>query len=98
MELSRQENQIVSILRDRAWHCGLEWLDGIKDDRARISKLNKGYMLSRGYEIKGARCTSHPKGFHSSRLFMRRAEKINPEESWENKRLRSLEYFDSLPA
>jgi hypothetical protein len=113
MELSRQQNQIVSILRDREWHCGLEWLDGMKDDRARISALNndgtnnkpKGYMFIRGYEIVGERCTIHPKGFHSSGLFMRRAVKIDHiadtdkmVESWESKRLRSLIYFNSLPA
>jgi hypothetical protein len=105
MELSRQQNIIVSALRDKKWHCGSEWLDGMKDDRARITALNRGYMLSKGYFINGERCTIHPKGFHSSGLFMRRAVKIDHiadtdkmVESWESKRIKSLAYFDALPA
>src|SRR5665213_2775494 len=55
MKLSPQKEIIVSILRDRNWHCGSEWLNRIKDDRKRIGEL-KEYMASKNYEIIGEPC------------------------------------------
>lgn len=76
MALSPQKEKIVSILRDMRWHCGREWLDGIKDDRKRISELNEDYMASKGYRIAGEPCKGRACGKRDCPLHMRRAQKI----------------------
>jgi len=56
MKLSPQKEIIISILRDRQFHCGSEWLNRVKDDRRRIFELNLGYMFEKGYKIIGEPC------------------------------------------
>jgi hypothetical protein len=75
MKLSPQKEIIVGILRDMQWHCGSEWLNRIKDDRIRITELNRGYMKDKGYEIIGDKCDGRC-GNKKCPLFMRRAIKI----------------------
>lgn len=70
--LSPQQEQIVSKLRDYQWHCSSEW-PYIKDDRARISNLNRFYMKGKGFEIIGMTCDGRCGKHHSSGLFMRKA-------------------------
>ena len=53
MKLSRQQEIIVTPLRDGKWHCASEWYLQVKDDRARISNLNRFYMAEKGFVIKG---------------------------------------------
>lgn len=74
MKLSPQQEQIVKVLRDREWHCSSEF-GYIKDDRRRITDLNRGYMLEKGYEIIGKPCDGRCGKKHSSGLFMRKAVK-----------------------
>lgn len=76
--LSPQETIIVEILRDQKAHCGREWLNRIKDDRRRITSLNRGYMKSKGYVIKGYPCDGRC-GRAKCPLYMRRAEKLKTE-------------------
>lgn len=76
MKLSRQQEIIVSKLRDMRWHCGREWLNEIKDDRARISNLNNFYMAEKGFVIKGEPCKGTVCGKHKCPLYKRRAERI----------------------
>lgn len=75
-KLSRQKERIVSILRDQKWHCGSEWLSGIKDDRIRISELNKGYMKEKGWKIVPEWCKGKYCGNKDCPLYARRAQKI----------------------
>ena len=75
-KLSPQQEIIVSKLRDLKWHCGREWLNQIKDDRARISNLNNFYMAQRGWRIVGEPCKGTVCGKHKCPLFKRKAEKI----------------------
>ncbi len=75
--LSPQQEVIVGKLRDMKWHCGREWLDRIKDDRARISNLNMFYMAEKGFVIKGEPCKGTICGHHKCPLYKRRAEKLN---------------------
>lgn len=77
MALSPQKERILEVLRDKQWHCSSEW-PYIKDDRKRISELNEGYMREKGYEIVGKPCDGRCGKTHPSRLFMRRAQKIDP--------------------
>lgn len=76
MKLSRQENIIVNALRSLQWVCSSVWLGQIKDDRRRITSLNRGYMYEKGYRIIGKKCDKRCGTNHSSGLFMRKAEKI----------------------
>ncbi len=92
MKLSRQQNIIISALRDKQWHCGREWLHEVKDDRARISALNKGYMAEKGYEIVGEPCKGQICGKAKCPLFKRKAVKLEKDLIRE-----SIEWFDSLP-
>ena len=63
-------SKILNLLSDGEYHCGLEINRlKIKDDRKRISELNKS-----GYLILGEVCDIHP---HDSRLFMRRLVRNN---------------------
>ncbi len=78
MKLSPQKEIIVGILRDRNWHCGSEWLNRIKDDRIRISELNKGYMLEKGYVIKGEPCKGRFCGRTKCPLDARKAVPLTP--------------------
>jgi len=74
-KLSPQKEIIVSILRDMKFHCSSEF-GYIKDDRRRITELNRGYMLEKGFRIVGRPCDGRCGKIHSSGLFMRRAERI----------------------
>lgn len=78
MKLSPQKEIIVSTLRDMKWHCGREWVDRIKDDRIRITELNRGYMAEKGFVIKGEPCKGSACGRAGCPLFKRRAERIHP--------------------
>lgn len=80
-KLSRQQSIIVEALRSKDWVCGSVWLDGIKDDRARITALNRGYMKERSWKIVGKPCDGRCGKSHSSNLYMRRAERINAPEA-----------------
>lgn len=75
-KLSPQQEIIISALRDMKWHCGREWLNQIKDDRARISNLNNFYMAERGHTIKGEPCKGEICGVRDCPLFKRKAVKI----------------------
>lgn len=75
-KLSFQKEIIVSSLRDLKFHCGREWVDRIKDDRKRIQELNEGYMLEKGFEIKGEPCKGTACGRRGCPLFKRRAVKL----------------------
>ncbi len=77
MKLSPQQEIIVKALRSKEWVCGSVWLTGIKDDRARISALNKGYMKEHGWRIVGKPCDGRCGTKHTSNLYMRRAEPIH---------------------
>ena len=78
-KLSPQKEIIVSTLRDLNWHCGREWLNRIKDDRIRISELNRTYMKEKGFEIIGEACKGRFCGVKDCPLYARRAQKIkNP--------------------
>lgn len=59
------------------WHCGREWLDRIKDDRARISNLNNFYMAEKGWKIVGEPCKGTVCGKYKCPLYKRRAERLN---------------------
>ena len=76
-KLSPQQEIIVLKLRDLKWHCGREWLNEIKDDRARITNLNNFYMAERGYFIKGEPCKGEICGKSKCPLYKRRAEPLN---------------------
>jgi hypothetical protein len=78
MKLSPQKEIIVKALRDMKFHCGSEWLDGMKDDRKRIGELNSGYMKEKGFKIIGEPCDGRCGKNHSSGLYMRRAVPITP--------------------
>lgn len=75
-KLSPQKTIIVSVLRDMQWHCGRTWLNQIKDDRKRISELNEGYMLEKGYTIEGVPCKGTACGVRDCPLYKRRAVKV----------------------
>lgn len=79
MKLSPQQEVIVKHLRSQKWVCGSVWLQGIKDDRARITSLNRGYMKEKGFEIKGEPCKGNACGRKDCPLFMRKATKIEHE-------------------
>ncbi len=76
MKLSPQKEIIVAALRDLRWHCGRQWIDRIKDDRIRITELNRGYMAEFGYHIVGKPCRGKACGNARCPLYMRRAEKL----------------------
>lgn len=95
--LSPQQKVIVEKLRSKDWVCGSVWLNGIKDDRARITSLNRGYMKEHGYEIQGEPCRGKACGRSKCPLFMRRAVKLPQEKTPEQLRLESLVYFEALP-
>lgn len=94
MKQSPQKEIILNVLRNKEWHCQTEWLNHIKDDRKRISELNAGYMLEKGYEIIGKPCDGRCGKNHSSGLFMRRAVRLQ-EKTAEQLRLDSIEWFDT---
>ncbi len=112
-KLSPQKTIIVEALRDKQWHCGSEWLNKIKDDRIRITELNRGYMLERGWKIVGEPCRGKICGCCTSRKnrrkIMRQAQKLNPKgiiptEAPKNAPKRTvgsntdmLAWFDSIP-
>jgi len=75
-KLSRQQNIIVDALRCMDWVCGSAWLGQIKDDRRRITDLNRGYMAEKGYQIIGEPCKGTACGRAHCPLYKRRAEKI----------------------
>lgn len=77
MKLSRQQKIIIEALRSKDWVCGSVWLDRIKDDRARITSLNRGYMAEKGWKIVGKPCDGRCGKNHTSNLYMRRAEPLH---------------------
>ena len=76
MKLSRQQSIIVEALRPKKWVCGSVWLGQIKDDRRRITDLNRGYMLEKGFTIVGEPCRGNACGRNTCPLYKRRAEKL----------------------
>jgi hypothetical protein len=72
MKLSPQQTIIVEKLRCMDWVCSSEF-GYIKDDRRRITDLNRGYMAEKGYKIIGEPCDGRCGKSHSSGLFMRKA-------------------------
>ena len=77
--LSPQKALIVEKLRSMKWVCGSAWLNQIKDDRIRITELNRTYMKSKGFEIKGEPCKGKACGRKDCPLYMRKATKIEHE-------------------
>lgn len=71
-----QQETILSHLRSGNWVCGSAWLNGIKDDRARISSLNRGYMPSKGFRIIGEPCKGTACGKSRCPLYKRKAERL----------------------
>ena len=90
IHLSPQEKKVVEYLQSGEWKCMATSAFFIKDDRARITALNR-----KGYTIEGELCDSRANcGIqHSSKVFMRRLKdklvvlkqsvsfKINPDGS-----------------
>lgn len=96
MRLSPQQAVIVEKLRSMDWVCSSEF-GYIKDDRRRITDLNRGYMKEKGFEIVGRPCDGRCGKDHSSGLFMRRAQKRReiPNTFNETRNKVLLSYFDS---
>lgn len=92
--LSPQQQVIVEKLRSKDWVCSSEF-GYIKDDRRRITDLNRGYMLDKGYEIIGKPCDGRCGKNHSSGLFMRKAVKLQ-NKSYEDKVQESIIFFNNL--
>jgi hypothetical protein len=87
-KLSPQQAIIVEKLRSKDWVCSSEF-GYIKDDRRRITDLNRGYMAEKGYKIIGEPCDGRCHKNHSSGLFMRKAVKLETDllkeqEKWFN--------------
>lgn len=59
--------QILDYLKDGEWHCMATATFFIKDDRKRISELNK-----QGFVIEGVPCDGNCGVKHSSNIFMRK--------------------------
>lgn len=70
MRLTPQQKKIVEYLADGNWHCMATADFFIKDDRTRISELNR-----MGYEIEALRCDGRCGVEHSSGIVMRRIVK-----------------------
>lgn len=71
---SKNEAEIVDLLRDYKWHCPtIETTQ--KDDRARITTIRRK-LHTVGYDIKSAPCTIHK---HESRILMRKIVKQSHE-------------------
>lgn len=87
-KLSPQQQIIIEKLRSKDWVCSSEF-GYIKDDRRRITDLNRGYMLEKGYEIIGKPCDGRCGKNHSSGLFMRKAVKLESKDP--------IQWFDLLP-
>jgi hypothetical protein len=64
--LTPQQQKIIDFLADGRWHCMADTFF-MKDDRKRISELNK-----LGYEIIGMKCDRSCGKKHSSRVYMRK--------------------------
>lgn len=94
LKLSPQQQVIVEKLRSKDWVCSSEF-GYIKDDRRRITDLNRGYMLEKGYEIIGKPCDGRCGKNHSSGLFMRKAVRLS-EKTPEQLAQMSLDYFNNL--
>lgn len=74
--LSKQKEIIVAALRPMKWVCGSEWIGRIKDDRIRITELNRGYMADKGFKIVGEPCKGRSCGEPHCPLFRRKAVKL----------------------
>lgn len=71
IHFSPAEQKIIDILRDYEWHClSIELL--MKDDRARLTSIRRK-LQERGYDVNSELCNKHN---HSSRILMRRIEKL----------------------
>ncbi len=92
MTLSRQQEIIVNALRDKQWHCGREWLNKVKDDRARLTSLNREYMREKGWEIIGEPCRGQICGKDKCPLFKRKAIKLTEKDI----NARQIEFFNNL--
>lgn len=92
--LSPQQQVIVEKLRSKDWVCSSEF-GYIKDDRRRITDLNRGYMLEKGFEIIGKPCDGRCGKAHSSGLYMRKAVRLS-EKSPEQKVQESIAWFNKL--
>lgn len=64
--LSPNEQKIVDFLEDGSWHCMATPTFFMKDDRARISSINK-----KGYKIISMMCDKSCGVNHSSQIVMR---------------------------
>lgn len=69
------------------------WLNRIKDDRIRLTELNRGYMAERGWEIVGEPCKGTACGRRGCPLYKRRAQKLATKSPLQE----SLEWFNNLP-
>lgn len=66
-----QHQQILNYLADGDWHCMANANFYMKDDRKRISELNRS-----GYQILGKPCDGRCGVKHSSRVFMRKRNRL----------------------
>lgn len=73
-----QQQLILDYLRDLDWHCMATKDFFMKDDRKRCSELNEegSYLHQKGYWINSRKCDGRCGINHSSRIFMRRAERL----------------------
>lgn len=71
---SKNEAEIVDLLRDYQWHCPTKEVEQ-KDDRARITTIRRK-LRKVGYDIKSEPCTIHK---HESRILMRKIVKQSHE-------------------
>lgn len=71
---SKNEAEIVDILRDRQWHCITKEVEQ-KDDRARITSIRRK-LQTVGYDVQSEPCDLHE---HKARILMRRIIKVDGE-------------------
>ena len=71
---SNQQGLIVDILRDYEFHCVYNELR-IKDDRKRLSEIRQK-LATVGYTIKSIPCDGRGNHTNSSKILMRKIEKI----------------------
>lgn len=100
MKKNTHHEQLLAIHRDMQWHCSTEY-EYMRDHRKRLSELNLGYLLEKGYQLVAKKCDGRCGKKHNSMVAMRRAEKIaapTPEKPsptfLEEERKRLIKYFD----
>jgi len=94
-ELSPQENEILDVLRDLEPHCGREWLNRIKDDRRRITNINR-YLETLGYTVHHEPCKGRYCSNKKCPLDMRQAVK-NTKPWWYDQHKSMLELWNNTP-